>query len=163
MMRHESGIENTAIGIYKENGPEDLMPKVEFRMAEPNSPYDKSTEILDDFNYERDKLAAQIENASQSNVPNVTNLSLLGIDCDSDLCNNYYILSSDLYSPGKGTGWTFRSLGYTMPLDDNNESLPQSFLMPSCEMLIGLASPLVSWLQMSDEGIKSRRVISLRI
>ncbi|KAN0070902.1 hypothetical protein V8E54_011067 [Elaphomyces granulatus] len=35
------------------NEPEDLMPKVEFRIAEPNGPYDKSTEILDDFNYYR--------------------------------------------------------------------------------------------------------------
>ena len=118
------------------------MPKVEFRIAEPNSPYDKSTEILDDFNYERGKLAAQIEIASQSSV---TNLSLFGLDCDSDLCNNYYILSSNPYSAGKGAGWTFPSLGYTIPLDDHNEWLPQSFLMPSCEMLIGLASPLVSW------------------
>ncbi|KAN0067408.1 hypothetical protein V8E54_014498 [Elaphomyces granulatus] len=114
----------------EENEPEDLMPKVEFRIAEPNGPYDKSTEILDNFNYERDKPTAQIEIASQSSVPrlyNATNLSFFVIDCDSDLCNNYYILSTDSHSTGRGTGWKFRSPGHTSPLDDHNELLPLLF------------------------------------
>jgi len=132
----------------EENGPEDLTPTVEFRIAEPNGQYDESTEILDDFNYERDKPAAQIEIASQSSIPrlyNVTNLSFFILDCDSDLYNNHYILPTDSYSTGKGTGWAFRSSGYTTSLDDHNESLPQSFLMTSYAMVISFASPFVSW------------------
>jgi hypothetical protein len=49
----------------KENGLEDLTPEVESRIAEPDGPYNESTEILYDFNYERDKLDTQIEVASQ--------------------------------------------------------------------------------------------------
>jgi hypothetical protein len=86
----------------KENGLEDLTPEVESRIAELDGPYNESTEILDDFNYERDKLDIQIEIASQSSISYFFSMDgYIG----GDHYNNHYILC---YSTWKNTGWNYQ-------------------------------------------------------
>jgi hypothetical protein len=93
----DSGIDRNSdicndISDGKQNGLNGLAREVS-QIVEFNIPGTESTNMLDDSNYERDKLDAQIEIVSQSCMPPVykpISLSLFVIGYDGNLYNNCY-------------------------------------------------------------------------